>query len=384
MVVAGETSGERHMAQVMTAIRRLEPNLLIDWFGSGGEEMSRHRFDRLLDVSSLAAIGPLAALSQAGSYLRLYRQLLQAIPRRRPDLAVLVDFPEFNLRLARSLKKRGVPVCYFISPQLWAWRSYRVEQVRRYVDRMLVIFPFEEEFYRRYGVEAHFVGNPSVGIKAPAESEGSPESSVADADGLPCVALLPGSRRREVELILPVQLESAAELFRRVPCRFQLLPAPGLSRAWLASQVGAWRRRYGELPPVEIVSGDRVRALASADCALVKSGTATLEAMILGVPFAMVYRMSPLSYHLLKPWVKTQTYCLANLVAGETVAPEFVQGEARPKAISDYLLKLLTEPERLNLVKQKLKIASEKLEGRDAYRQTARHIIDILKDGAHP
>ncbi len=379
LVVAGETSGERHMAQVMGAVKRLAPDLQVEWFGSGGPEMARQQLDCFLDVSQLAAIGPLAALTNAGAYLRLYRRLLRESKSRRPDLAVLVDFPEFNLRLARSLKKRNVPVCYFISPQVWAWRQSRVGQIRRYVDRMLVIFPFEEEFYRRHGVEAHFVGNPSAALRDQALEELPPLDDRAAR-----VALLPGSRRQEVEQILPLQLAVAARLSRARPVQFRLLAAPGLPREWLASRIESWRRKQGELPPLKIVPGEETHFLASADCALVKSGTSTLEAMILQVPFAMVYRMSPWSYRLLAPWVRTKTFCLANLVAGEVVAPEFVQAAAQPEAISHYLLKLLSEPGRLKLVKQKLKIASEKLGSHDAYPEAARHIVEILKDGIYP
>ncbi len=376
LVVTGETSGERHMARVMEAMRRRDPSLLVEWFGSGGPEMVGQQLECLQDVTGLAAIGPLAALAQLGGYLRFYRKLLSEVDRRRPDLAVLVDFPEFNLRLARSLAKRGVPICYFIGPQVWAWRPSRVELIRRYVDRMLVIFPFEEGFYRSRGVRAHFVGNPTAELRREALAEEKKRPG-----GLPLVALMPGSRRKEVEQILPIQLSAAAELFRRVPCRFRVLRAPGLGPAWLLQQIDAWRDRRGPLPPMEVLPGESPRHLAAADCALVKSGTSTLEALILEVPFAMVYRMSSLSYRLLRPWVATQSFCLANLVAGENIAPEFVQDQAQPRAISEYLERLLTQPGRLNQVKQKLRGAAEKLERRQAYPVTARHILEILKDG---
>ncbi len=375
LVVTGETSGERHMARVMDALEAQAPGL-VEWFGSGGPEMARAGFDCLHDVSRLGAIGPAAALAQAGSYLRLYRDLLREADRRRPDLAVLVDFPEFNLRLARSLDRRSIPVYYFISPQVWAWRSSRVRIVRRHVRRMLVIFPFEEEFYRRHGVQAHYVGNPSAAELRPLR-----QPQAAGPHGEPLVALMPGSCLHEAEQLLPVMLETAALIGREVPVRFRLLRAPALREDWLRQRLENWQNRHGALPPLEIVPGEPARYLPAARCALVKSGTSTLEAMLLGVPFAMVYRMAPLSYRLLKPWVRTATYCLANLVAGREVAPEFVQEKARPEAISRYLLKLLRDPGHLELVKQKLKIASETLGDRDAYSETARHLIEFLEDG---
>ncbi len=377
LVVAGEPSGDLHMAGVVAEVRRQFPDLNVNWFGAGGSALAAQGVEILLDVSQLAAIGPVDALGKIGGYLRLFGRLQKAARKRRPRLAVLVDFPEFNLRLAPRLRAMGIPVCGFIGPQVWAWRASRLEIIRRHFDRMLVIFPFEEEFYRAAGVAADFVGNPTAELRRWARPAAPPKP------GEPVrVALMPGSRGREIERILPVQLEAAAMMHARTDCVFWLIAAPGMAEMELRRIHRAWLAKGRSALPLEIRQGPTWRLLPECDCAIIKSGTSTLEAMVLGVPFAMVYRMSNLSYRLLRPWVKTDVYCLANLVAGRRVVPEFVQEEARGDLIADYLCRLLAEPEAMSEVKQNLGIASERLGRRDAYPEAARRIVELLKDGA--
>ncbi|MFQ5739440.1 MAG: lipid-A-disaccharide synthase [Acidobacteriota bacterium] len=386
LVVAGESSGEQHAARVIEEVQRQNPELRLQWFGSGGVEMARRRVELLAEIDHLAAVGPLEALGKLGNYWKLYRRLLREVALRQTDLALLVDFPEFNLRLARRLKGLKIPVCYFIGPQIWAWRSSRVDWIRRYVDQMLVIFPFEESFYRQRGVRARFVGNPFSQLWEPHRRQ----PRRADAEEA-LIALLPGSREKEVEQIFPVLLEAARHLSGRLPCRFWVCKAPAISAADLSRVYHKWLGRgrarrgpLGEGPSeshglrLEIRSEPALELLPRVDCAIIKSGTSTLQAMILEVPFVMVYRFSGLSYQLLRPLVKTDTYCLANLVAGKKIVPEFVQSQATGEGIADYLSQLLKTPGRLEEVKQNLRIASERLGKRKAYPETARQMMNLL------
>ncbi len=374
LVVTGETSGEEHAAEVVRALRRLRPGDF-HWFGSGGPRMNEQGVELMTRIDSLAAIGPVAACSNLFDYLRLFRGILRRVRTAPPAAAVLVDFPEFNLRLASRLHRQGIPVCYFISPQIWAWRPGRVKKVRRHVDRMLVILPFEVPFYRRHGVDAVYVGNPIAGLKGAISSDQS-----VSPNGRPGrVALLPGSRRKEIDQIFPVQLDAAAAVQSRFPCSFRVVAAPEVDDEHLIGVYQQWRRQQGLAVDLKMVRGPVEELLPWADCAIVKSGTSTLQAMVLKVPFAMVYRMSELSYRLLRPLVKTKSYCLANLVAGRQVAPEFVQNKAQGRAIAAYLLELLASPDKMREVKQNLAIASKKLGTQDAYAETAREIVTFVE-----
>ena len=374
LVVAGETSGEEHAAEVVRALRELRPGAF-QWFGSGGPRMDEQGVELITRIDSLAAIGPVAACSNLLDYLRLFRRIQKRVRQSPPALAVLVDFPEFNLRLASRLSKQGIPVCYFISPQIWAWRPGRVSRVRRHVARMLVILPFEVTFYRRHGVDAVYVGNPIARLKRTTGSD----LTVSPDGRRGRIALLPGSRRKEIDQIFPVQLEAAALVQSRFPCSFRVVAAPEVDDDHILSVYQKWRKKQGPGVDLEMVRGPIEKQLPWADCAIVKSGTSTLQAMVLQVPFAMVYRMSELSYRLLRPLVKTESFCLANLVAGRQVAPEFVQGEAQGKAIAAYLLDLLTRPDRMQEVKQNLEIASKKLGTLDAYAETAKEIATLVE-----
>ncbi len=370
MIVAGEPSGDAHAAGLVRALRgriRTQPCL----FGSGGRALAGEGVELLLDVTRLSAIGPAAALRNAGSYLSLFRRLTQEAERRRPTLAVLVDFPDFNLRLARRLQARGIPVCYFISPQLWAWRESRVKQIRRFVDLMLVILPFEEDYFRRQGVEARYVGNPTAFRLRQVSSQ----RETADASSEPVVALLPGSRKREVSLILPVQLDAAAALRRRMPVRFWLIRAPEIPPELIGKIIGAWTTRNGALPPLEVRDERAETLLPRADAAVVKSGTSTLEAMLAGVPFAMVYKLALSSWMLLKPLVRPQMYCLANLIAGERIVPEFVQQQARGEGIAEFLETILRNSVQREQMRRRLKAGAQRLGTQNAYEEAARSIV---------
>jgi lipid-A-disaccharide synthase len=376
--VTGETSGEQHAAGLIDQIERQNPELEFQWFGSGGTRMAAAGVELLTDVSRLAAVGPWEALSHMGNYWRLYRRILMEVRRRRPQLAILVDFPEFNLKLARRLKKLKVPVCYFIGPQLWAWRPYRINQIRQWVELMLVIFPFEEEYYRQRGIDAHYVGNPSIRLREFLTRSNITSDGDSGSSNSSVVALLPGSRHKEVKNIFPLQLDAAGWVARHHPARFLVSKAPAISVAQLEAIYQAWQRRGNPELELDIVEDHAPRLLTQARCAIVKSGTSTLEATILHVPFAMVYRISRPSWYLTRPFVNIDTYCLANLIAGERIVPEFVQDEATGEKIGSYLLELLEDPSRREQIRDRLERASQKLGERNAYQESAQHLGRLL------
>jgi len=376
LVVAGETSGESHAADLIRSLRSRLPEYELEFFGSGGVRMREEGVELLMDVSQLAAIGPWAALAKAANYWRFFRSVLQTARKRKPDFAVLVDFPDFNLRLAKRLKRLGIPVCYYISPQLWAWRQSRVKLIRRYVDLMLVILPFEKDFFRSHGIEAVYVGNPTASrlrhlgyLKVDRQTRGNEP---------PVLALLPGSRQKEVELILPVMLEAAHFVRKTTDIRCWIIRAPGLPEGILRGICDRWRSDNGQTLSLEIQSGETDEFLWRADSAMVKSGTSTLEAMLLGIPFAMVYRLSLLSWLMLRPFVKVQTYCLANLVAGRRIVPEFVQRDATPAKIGAYLVKILSDSSKRSLVVENLRKASASLGEGNSYEEGAEQIVNAF------
>ncbi|MFH1964739.1 MAG: lipid-A-disaccharide synthase, partial [Acidobacteriota bacterium] len=373
LVVCGETSGEAHAAGVIGHLMDLTPGCEWCVFGSGGEKLREQGTDILLDVARLSAIGPKAALENIRNYLSLRKRILTRVRREKPDLALLVDFPDFNLPLARKLKKAGIPVCYFISPQLWAWRKSRVKQIRKYVDLMLVIFPFEEAFYREHQVNAVYVGNPTAArLSILKKKDGFGQCPPHDK---PVVALLPGSRAREVDLLLPVELAAADFVSRETEARFLVFRAPEIPRGLLEERIEQFTR--GSTLDIEVVDSD-YELLAGSDCAIVKSGTSTLETLLLGVPFALIYKLPLASYLLLRPFVWTRTFCLANLVAEEKLVPEFVQHDATGRNIGTYILSLLDNRDRMESIRESFLRVEQKLGDQDGDRRVAEEIIDTF------
>ena len=314
---AGEASGERYGAALMEAIRRRVPGA--QFFGLGGAAMAAQGFRPVVRAEDVAHMGITEVVRHAPYIYGQFQRLKRAIAAERPALAVLIDFPDVNLRLAEHLHKYGIPVVYFVSPQLWAWKKRRIRRVQRFVDRMLVIFPFEETFYLERGVAAEFVGHPLADLEAPEVTR----EAFARQHGLdaskPWVALLPGSRQREVDLNLPTMLEAATTLGNTYE---YLLPvAPTLEREPLATAMDA---RHGVKP---VLLDDARAALFHARGSIVASGTATVEAALLGNPFVVVYRLSKVSYAIARRFVTVPHVAMANLIAGRRVVPELIQDE---------------------------------------------------------
>jgi lipid-A-disaccharide synthase len=310
MLVAGEASGDLHAANLLEAVRRIEPGL--EGFGVGGERLRAAGLDCVARSEELSVMGLAEVVRELPRLMRLSRRVRREAVARRPDVAVLVDSPDFNLPLAKALRRAGIPVVIYVSPQLWAWRRGRVRRIRRDARRVLCVLPFEVPFYERHGVAAEYVGHPLV-------DELDEVMRQPPARGGDALALLPGSRRHEVEALLPAMAGAAASLQRERPgLHIRLVAAPGLD-------VGRLRELAAPLDALEVVTADRHRALASCSAALVASGTATLECALLGVPMVVGYRLHGLSYQLARRLVRVPHVALVNLVAGQRIASELVQ-----------------------------------------------------------
>src|SRR2546426_3808155 len=288
MLAAGEASGDLHGAALCHALRAEAPGCRL--FGMGGQRMAAAGMDLLVDVTAVAAAGGTEAVSRVPLLYRAYRRLRAALDgARRPGVLVVIDFPEFNLRLARAARRAGVPVVYFIPPQIWAWRGHRVKAIKRFVSLVLAVFPFELPLYRRAGVPVEFVGHPLLDQLTGAPTRETARRALGIDDGTLVVGLLPGSRHKEVARVLPAMREAAAHMLAAVPgTRFVLGLAPSIDRRPVEDHLAGG-------PPVEIVGGQTYAVVRAADLLLVTSGTATLEAALLGTPMVVCYRLSLVS-----------------------------------------------------------------------------------------
>ena len=335
LISAGEASGEFYGAELIKALRQQVPERDIEFFGVGGEQMRAAGCELLVDAREIAEVGIVEVVKHIPNIYRRFREVVREAERRKPDAAVLIDFPDFNLRLAREMHKRGVPVIYYVSPQLWAWKQGRIELVRKYVRKMLVIFPFEVAFYREHGIEAQFVGHPLADLAAPAITREQFAAEYKLDAGREWIALLPGSRRAEVSRIFPTLLE-AAQLLE--PDYVYIVPvASTLDADWMSAFV---RDHAG--PPVTFTSDARA-TLLHARAAAVASGTSTLEAALIGTPFTMVYQVAPLTWALGRRLVKVDRFAMVNLIAERDVVPELVQTDFAAQRVCDELRRIIPD-----------------------------------------
>ena len=325
-VVAGEASGDLHASEVIHELRKLDPSL--EAFGIGGDLLAAEGVRLLHHAREMGIVGLFNVLRHLPMFRRIFRELIEAIEREKPDAVFLVDYPEFNMRVAKRCKELGIRVVYYISPQLWAWRQGRVRSIARYVDRMLVIFPFEEEFYRKHGVPVTYVGHPLI------EQLEHVHKPPRQSDVLK-IALLPGSRRMEVRSLLPAMLDSIRVLRRERPVDAYIIQAPTIARSKLESIVAA------SGVEVTILDHDGGEGVAAADVTLSSSGTATLESAILGTPVVVMYRLSRATYQLGKWLVRVPHFSLVNIIAGKEVVPELIQDEVNGERIAAEVRRLI-------------------------------------------
>jgi lipid-A-disaccharide synthase len=333
-MVAGEASGDMYGAEVARSLFRRFPGCEI--FGLGGQQMLAAGVQLESDISKTAVIGPFEVISSLGNLYRVFRRLAQRVEAEPPAAAILIDFPDFNLRLAKRVKDAGVPVVYYISPQVWAWREGRVKQIKSVVSKMLVIFPFEEELYRNAGVDVEFVGHPLVDKVRPTKSKDEFCASYKLDPRRSIVTLLPGSRRKEVRYILPPLCE-AVDLIRasKPDTQFVLPVASGLDPRFLESMI--------QTRPITLVSNDTYNAIRYSRAAIVASGTATLETALLGTPEVVVYRISPASWKVGQMLLKVRFYGIVNIILGEEVVPELFQDRMTPEAVSKTAQRLMDD-----------------------------------------
>src|SRR5207253_11350211 len=313
LISAGEASGEMYGAQLIEVLLRGNPSL--EFFGVGGDGMRAVGCDTVVDTKKLAVVGITEILSHVREIYGLFHRLIAEADRRRPNLAIVIDSPAFNWRVARQMHKRGIPVVYYVCPQFWAWRQGRVRLLRKYITKALVIFPFEEQFYRDRGVDATFVGHPLSDQTLPTVKRDDYAAQHKLDSAKPWITLMPGSRMKEVRMNIPVIRESAAKLGSGY--EFLLPVAPTLDRSFLESLIA-------NSPTIKLVP-EALPPLFHSRAGIIASGTATVEAAITGTPFVMVYRVSALTYLLGRARIKVSHFAMVNLIAGEQVVAELVQ-----------------------------------------------------------
>jgi len=327
--------------------------LQLEFFGAGGERMRAAGCEIIVDAKDLAVVGITEILSRLPTILGLYRKLIRSADEKHPALAVVIDSPAFNWRVARQMRRRGIPVVYYVCPQFWAWRQGRVKLLQKYVNKALVIFPFEEKFYRDRGVDATFVGHPLADLPAPAITrEAYATGNHLDA-AKPWITLMPGSRRKEVRMNLPTILDAADHLEKDhlgIGYEFLLPVARTLDAAFLRELIEAPPAQTGQAAPlpggrhIHLVP-EALPALFHSRAGIVASGTATVEAALMGTPFVMVYRVSPITYALGKPRVKVPYFAMVNLIAEEEIVPELVQHKFTVENIVTEMNKIIPDGE---------------------------------------
>ena len=371
LIVAGEASADLHGSNLVRAIKKMDPGLSI--WGVGGEKMKAAGVKILIPSSAMAVVGLTEVFSKLHRISKAYFQLKSILKRKDTDLLILLDYPDFNINLARSAKRFGIPVLYYISPQVWAWRKGRVKKIADRVDRMAVILPFEKPFYKKHGLSVEYVGHPLLDAAPirPNRNDAIRELGLENAD--PVLGLLPGSRTDEVINLLPVMIKASSLLSSRYPALKCVLP--------LASTIspGLVRSIIGESSlDIKISRQGIYQSLAACDMAVVASGTATLEAAIMGIPMVIAYRVSPISYWVGKIMVRVPHIGLVNLVAGEEIVPELIQGEVTPERIAEEALTILMAGQRRENMIKKLGEVKEKLGEGGASERTAGMAIEMI------
>lgn len=368
LISAGEPSGEMHAARLAAALRARTGAHL---FGLGGPRMREAGVELLADSSQVAVVGISEVIRRLPSVWKVYRQMADESARRKPDLAILVDFPDFNLRLARRLHRQGVRIVYFISPQVWAWRPQRVHLIRRLVARVLCIFPFEEDFYRRADVPVNFVGHPLVDAVKPTMTREQFVARYALDAGKPIVTLLPGSRPGEIAHNFPGMLDACSILQRKGEHQFVVGAAPGMTEK-------TFQQFAQNGPKFHVVEGATYDALAAAACAIVSSGTATVEAALIGAPMVVVYRVSAMTAFIARRMVRTPFFSMVNLIAGRRVVPELIQEAFTPEAVAAEARKLLGSASERETMRADLAEVKRKLGAGGAIEKAAGIIAGML------
>jgi len=339
MVVVGEASGDAHAARVVTALKKRAPALNIS--GIGGDKLRASGMDVTIDFSELAVMGLVEVLKKYRHLKGVFNQMVELLKDQRPDLLILVDYPGFNLKLAKQAKKLGIPVVYYISPKVWAWRKGRVKMIQRVVDKMLVLFPFEVPIYEQAGVPVNCVGHPLVdAVKKTLTTQQAKEKLGLQQDNK-VIGLFPGSRRSEVDILLPLMIQAAERIHQQFPESQIVVPlAPGLSRDTLGPVLAA------SPLPIQLVDSDFYELTSACDAIVAASGTVTLEIALLGVPHFICYRVSPVTYKIMRRLVLIPYVGLCNIVTGKALITEILQDDVTVERLEEELRDRLTRPDQ--------------------------------------
>ncbi len=371
MIIAGEASGDVHGANLAKELYRLKPDLKI--FGLGSERMRHAGVETIYDIKDISVVGVTEVIPRLFSIWKVYRGLSSIIRKEPPDLLVLIDFPDFNLMLAKVAKKAGVPIVYYISPQVWAWRSGRINKIARLVKKILVILPFEAKIYKKAGVECEFVGHPLLDEVIPKYSKRDAVKRFGLKANKPVFGLLPGSRRNEIYFLLEPMLKTAALIKDKIPDAQFILPvAHGLDFVKIRNDA----EKSGV--HINVIDDNAVDAMNISDMIIVASGTATLQAAIIGVPMVILYKISLISYFIARLLVDVKDIGLVNIVAGKRIVPELLQKDVNPEMIFRTFWNIYGKSDKYQKTKEELKKVRIKLGKSGASKKAAVSILKIL------
>ncbi len=371
MVSAGEASGDAHAAHALDALKSKVEN--VKCFGMGADALQGVGVELIVDCRELAVIGIVDVLVNYPLFMKRLALLRKTMRQRRPDVLLIVDYPDFNLKLARTAKSLGIPVLFYISPKVWAWRAGRVSRIAELVTHMAVLFPFEVKIYQQAGVPVTYVGNPVVADAVSAFSVTEARRHFDLLPDRPVVTLLPGSRTGEINRNLPAMLATANIIANKIPeCQFLLPVAPTLEASFINDTIG-------DAGPalLSVVTGDSRDAMRAADVALVASGTATLETAMLGTPLVVMYIINRINYAIMKRLIRIPDISLVNIVAGRRIVPEYVQHEATPEAMARDVLSLMQDHARREQMQAELQHLKETMGDSGASDRVAQLVVDM-------
>ncbi len=371
IIVAGEASGDDRAAELVAALKEATPSL--SFSGLGGKKMAKQNIEIYFDLASIAVVGFAEVIKHLGTIKHAFQLILKKVDEQKPAAAILVDYPGFNLRLAKELKKRGVPVIYYISPQVWAWNAKRIDLIKKVVDQMLVFFKFEEMLYARHGYPVDFVGHPLVDkVKVNITQDDFLKKIELSANGR-TIGILPGSREKEIQAIFPIMLKAAQHLYQKNPAfQFLAFKAPTIDETTFSQYTKDLTF------PIRVVNENTYDGINACEFCLVASGTATLETAILKKPMIVIYRTSLLTWALAKCLIKIPNIGLVNVVAGKKIVPECVQFDATPKNIAYQTIGLLSDDKRIKDTVQALSDVKNALGAPGASARAAQTIIHFL------
>jgi lipid-A-disaccharide synthase len=371
LVVAGEASGDLHGSNLISALKVLQP--LARFSGMGGSRMREAGVETLFGIERMGTVGVIEVLNEFDHYYKVYRTLMKEIASRKYDAVILIDYPTLNLRLAKQGRRFDCPVLFFISPQIWAWRKGRIKDIRESVRKMFVILPFEEKLYLDAGVDVEFLGHPFIDMVHPSRSREESKMKYSLEPGIKTIGILPGSRMNEINSLLGVMVEAAERIRNELgSCQFLLPIADSIDPDLIRERLGS--NSLG----IQLIQGEAYDVMNICDTVIIASGSATLEAGILGCPMVIVYKLNPLTYWMARLLVKIPLVGLVNIVAGEGVVPELIQDKVTAENISAEVLALLRDPEKEQAVRERLLQIKKSLGEPGVMKVVAKRIADFM------